>query len=157
MIAIDVQTFQQSREGGNVTGVIFLELPDGAYPENAWSDFPVIILGWWAVALLELEVPTRRKVQWQFMDGPHHVTLTKEAGPVSTGAFELSQVRGSLLEVAERVVAHCDRYKIFSRDLETLRGNIQQLKANKLRLSTGRAAGVTSDHHIILALPAVAL
>jgi hypothetical protein len=46
MIVLDLQTFEQSREGGNVTGVIFLELQDGAFPGKGWSDFPVIILGW---------------------------------------------------------------------------------------------------------------
>jgi len=31
MIALDLQTFRQSRKGGNVTGVIFLKLHDGAF------------------------------------------------------------------------------------------------------------------------------
>ena len=137
MISIDLQTFRQSREGGNVTGVIFLELRDGAFPSRGWSDFPVIILGWWADALLELEVPTRREVQWLFMDGPQSVTVIKVAGAASTDAFEFPQVHSSLLDVAERVVAHCDQHRMFSRDLETLRENTRRLKANQTVQRTG--------------------
>lgn len=131
MIALDLQTFQQGREGGNVTGVIFLELHDGAFPERGWSDFPVIILGWWADALLQLEVPTRREVQWRFMDGPYGVILTKTAAAASTGAFGLLQVHSSLLQAVERAVAHCDQRRLLSRDLDVLRDNVARLKANQ--------------------------
>jgi hypothetical protein len=141
MIALDLQTFQQSREGGNVTGVIFLELHDGAFPGRGWSDFPVIILGWWADAWLQLEVPTRREVQWRFMDGPHGVTLTRVAGAASTGAFELPQVHSSLLEAAERVVAHCDQYRMLSRDLDLMRDNVERLRANQTVQRTGVTIG----------------
>ena len=137
MIAIDLQTFQQSREGGNVTGVIFLELRDAAFPERGWSDFPVIVLGWWADALLQLEVPTRREAKWLFMDGPHGVTLTKVTDIASTDGFEFPHVRSSLLGVAERVIAHCDQHRMPSRDLETLRVHAGRLKAIKSVERTG--------------------
>ena len=137
MIALDLQTFHQSREGGNVTGVIYVELESGAYPEASWSDFPVIILGWWAEALLQLEVPTRREVLWQFMDGPQSLTLTKVNGAVSSGALALSEVESSLLEAAGRVVAYCERHKMFSKDLEMLRVGAGRLKANQTVQRTG--------------------
>src|SRR5713101_7412311 len=66
MIALDTQSFQLSRQSGNVTGVIFLEVEGSAFPERGWSDFPVIILGRWTDAWLQLEMPTRREVQWRF-------------------------------------------------------------------------------------------
>jgi len=126
MIALEPQTFRQSRQSGNVTGVIFLELEGSAFPERGWSDFPVIILCWWTDAWLQLEVPTRREVQWRFMDGPHAATLTKAEG----GTVRSTQVYTSLLEAGERVIAHCDQNGMTSRDLELLRGNVSRLKAN---------------------------
>ncbi len=137
MITVDLQTFHQSREGGNVTGVIFLELQDGAFPASGWSDFPVIILGWWADALLQLEVPERREVQWLFMDGPHSVILTKTVGDISAGAFELSQVHGSLREAAQRVVTYCDQRRFLSKDLDSLRDSVARIKANQAVQRTG--------------------
>jgi len=144
MIALDLETFQQSREGGNVTGVLFLELHDGAFPGKGWSDFPVIILGWWADALLQLEMPARREVQWRFMDGPHGATLTKAVGDASTGAFELPQVHSSLLEAAQSVVAHCEQRGLLSRDLDRLRDDVERLKANQAvpRKGASRSAQV---------------
>jgi hypothetical protein len=130
MIVFDLQTFRQSCADGSVTGVIFLELRDGAFPGLGWSDFPVIILGWWIDAWLQLEVPARRKVQWLFMDGPYVATITKVTGDASTDAFEFSQARSSLLRAAERVVAHCDERKMLGRDLEVLREKVQRLKAS---------------------------
>jgi hypothetical protein len=149
MIVLDLQTFRQSREGGNVRGVIFLELHNGAFPAQGWSDFPVIILGWWIDAWLQLEVRTRREVQWRFMDGPHIVTLTKLSRGVSTGAFEFPRVHSSLLLAAERVVAHCDEHKMFSLDLDTLRERVQRLKANKpVAGNAGIASQLTIEHHL---------
>ncbi|MCC5850537.1 MAG: hypothetical protein JJU29_20820 [Verrucomicrobia bacterium] len=136
MITVDLQTFNKSREGGNVTGRIFLELQDGAFPENGWSDFPVIILGWWTDALLQLMMPETREVQWLFMDGPHSVVLTKTADEISEAAFELSQVHGSLRDAAQLVVTYCDQRRLFSKDLDILRDSVVRIKANQPVLRT---------------------
>ena len=130
MIKVDLQSFRQIREGGNVTGVVFVELESGAFPETGWSDFPVIILGWWTDAFLQLEEPTTREVKWRFMDGPHELTLTKMAGVASKNAFEITQVRRFLLEAAEFVIAHCEQRKMLGKDLEMLQANAQRLKAH---------------------------
>lgn len=137
MIALDLQTFQQSRESGNVTGVIHVDLESGAFPETGWSDFPVIILGWWAEALLQLETPTMREVLWRFMDGPHSLTLTKVTGVVPSGGLTFGRVESEVLEAAQRVVAYCEQHKMVSRDLETLRENVHRLEANQTVQRTG--------------------
>jgi hypothetical protein len=150
MIALDTQTFQQSRQTGNVTGVIFLELEGGAFPERGWSDFPVIVLSWWTEAWLQLEVPTRRQVQWRFMDGPYAAILSK----APTAGLRSSQVCASLLQAAERVVAHCEQNRMVTKDLEFLRDNASRLKANQrsaedagfaLQFAFGREGPGTSD------------
>ena len=131
MIAVDLQTFQQSRPNGNVTGVIYLELESGQFLERGWSDFPVVILGWWTEAFLQLEINNRRDVQWRFMDGPYSATLTPIQSAGSTSAFDYKELRKSLLDAAERAVAHCEQHKMFSRDLEKLRDNIQGLSSTR--------------------------
>jgi hypothetical protein len=131
MITLDLETFRQGRESANVTGVIFLELQDKAFPQVGWSDFPVIILGWWIEAWLQFMTPERREAVWRFMDGPHYVTLIKEGNARSTGAFEFREVQSNLLEAAVRVIAHCQRHNMLSRDLETLCENMQILRAHQ--------------------------
>jgi len=127
MITLDLKTFQQSREGGNVTGVIYVDLESGAFPGTGWSDFPVIILSWWSDALFQLETRTRREVVWQFMDGPQSLTLTKLTGTSPGGALTFEQLENDLLDAAKRVVAHCERHKLLSNDLDTLRMNVGRL------------------------------
>jgi hypothetical protein len=115
MITLDLETFQQSQEDGNVTGVIYMELESRALPERGWSDFPVIILGWWVEALLQLEVPTRRNVLWQFMDGPHSLTLTKAERVVPNDALAFARVQSFLREAAEHVVSYASAVKCSAR------------------------------------------
>ena len=129
--------FSKVRPNGNVTGVIYLELESGQFLERGWSDFPVVILGWWTEAFLQLEINTRSDVQWRFMDGPYSATLTPIQSAGSTSAFDYKELRKSLLDAAERAVAHCEQHKMYSTDLEKLRGNVRQLKANKTVQRTG--------------------
>lgn len=117
-----------------MTGVIYIELESGPFPEAGWSDFPVIILSWWAEALLQLEAPKRRKVLWRFMDGPQGLILSKVT---AVGAPTFAQVRRDLLEAAQRVVSHCERHSTLSKDLETLRVNVGRLNANQAVQRTG--------------------
>jgi len=130
MIALDLQTFQQSREGGNVIGVIYVDLESGAFPEAGWSDFPVIILCRWAEALMQLETPMRREVIWQFMDGPHSLALTKVTGTAPSGSLIFEQLESDLLAAAQCVVSHCERRNLLSNDLNEL-----QMWAGRLRLN----------------------
>ena len=129
MITLDLQTFQQCRQGGSITGVIYIELETEAYPETGWSDFPVIILSGWAEALMEM--PARREVLWRFMDGPHRLTLTRVAGGGSPGALTYELLETRLLEAMQRVVAYCDSRAMAAPDLEVLRANLLRLQANQ--------------------------
>jgi hypothetical protein len=132
MISLDLQTLRQSHKGDDVTGVIFLDLQNGPFPEAGWSDFPVIILNWWIEAWLQFEASAkRREVQWRFMDGPYSASLTA-TGPQSPDVFAFSDVKGSLLKTGEHVIAHCEQHGMLSRDLETLRTNVQRLKTSQI-------------------------
>jgi len=145
MIAMDLQTFRQRRARGNVTGVIDLDLDSGEFPERGWSDFPVIILGWWTEALLQLEAENINEVQWRFMDGPYSASLTRIESAGSISAIGYAELRESLLDAAERAAAHCEQHKMFTGDLETLRNNTEKLRANKR--GAGNSA-ITSLFHI---------
>lgn len=131
MITLDLETFRQDREGASVTGVIFLRLHEEAFPGEGWSDFPVIILSWWIEAWLQFVQPSTRQAVWRFMEGPYYVALSKEEDVCSTGAFEFREVERRLLEAAESVRAHCERHTMLSRDLETLCGDVQLLRARQ--------------------------
>lgn len=129
MVALDLATFQQSPSGGNVTGVIFLQLETGPYPEEGWSDFPVIILGWWTEAHLKIAKRAAREVVRRFMDGPYAATFSRADAPAV--GLEYEKVKRSLLEAAEKVIAHCAEHKMSNPDLAVLRKNVEKLRSNQ--------------------------
>lgn len=155
MLTLELKTFHQSREGANVTGVIYVELESGAFPAKGWSDFPVILLSWWTEALLQLEVPARREVQWRFMGGMHNLTLTKAEKAPAHGAVELARVKSSLCEAAESVVSYCEEHKLVTKDWETLRANLERLRSKTPapRKGTGRATHIEIRPSIQVGLP----
>jgi hypothetical protein len=130
MIEVDVNSFEQRRPGDSVTGIIYLDLEVGAFPELGWFDFPVKILGWWVSRHLELGLPERRTVKWMFMDGLFSVTLTKIVGGRSNQVMDYRGLSDCLLAAADRSIAYCEAHELLSPDLEGLRSAAQQLKAN---------------------------
>jgi hypothetical protein len=54
-IYADESTLERSAIGG-ITGLIFLRGPNGAFPDEQWTDFSVVILGWWIEGLRLLPI-----------------------------------------------------------------------------------------------------
>lgn len=81
MIEIVAEPSSLTRSGmGSITGHIFLRGPTVGFPEEGWSDFPVVILGWWIEGLTEVVVGKERSFQGMFMDGPYAFVVHREPG-----------------------------------------------------------------------------
>jgi hypothetical protein len=80
----------------NITGVCFLRIGDAVFPERDWSDFVVIILGWWlrglAAATSGLESDLR------FMDGPFAVRVHPLADGVARVQLLEDRVAGEIIQ-----------------------------------------------------------
>ncbi len=68
-------------EGSPVAGVVFFRLGDLDFPESGWTDFPVVILGWWCQSLSRALAGGASCVVLEFMDGPFEVRVS---GPIAT-------------------------------------------------------------------------
>lgn len=80
-IGLDVASFERGIDP--ITGVVFIRCGDIIFPEGSWSDFPVVILGWWhrgAVSLVE----GSRQEKFLFMDGPYWFEVLAE-DPIAWG------------------------------------------------------------------------
>jgi hypothetical protein len=66
VVCVRTETLSQ---GGNITGQVFLAGDNWCFPENGWSDFPVIIIGWWLNDLKTL-LHSGGTFECRFMDGP---------------------------------------------------------------------------------------
>lgn len=123
---------------GAIVGPIWLrsrEAPDIVFPAAEWSDFPVVILGWW---LREVENLLRGAVvdaTCSFMDGPFEFSFNRsgevqfreqrKSGMVTVGPSTLripaEEFWRALLISASQVVAECDTRGWSNADIDTLR------------------------------------
>lgn len=133
-IALEPKAFARAQSGA-ITGPIWLRHEGIAFPEKGWSDFPVIVLGWWLTQLLALGQGARSAL-CSFMDGPYDFSVSTEApglfrlkltqrgaktnSLVSEFTIDASALRASLLAAAASTLAECDRRGWSGRDVEDL-------------------------------------
>jgi hypothetical protein len=137
-IVVVPSSFDRARSGA-ITGPVWLrhgrrDVPPTDFPEANWTDFPIVILGWWLEALRS---PRGAEVECSFMDGPFEFTVS---GPMDTLARVCCFGRGieakvpvveffvpvrmlitSLLSAAASALAECDRRGWAGSDVEQLR------------------------------------
>ncbi|MBB5783898.1 hypothetical protein [Nonomuraea jabiensis] len=114
-------------------GPIWLEGDGEGFPEVGWTDFPVVILGWWLSALTTGK-PGESTAELAFMDGPWeaglrlrggecHASLRRSRPAVAEweGAISLEVLRGSVLAAGSAVVRECDTRGWTSSDISVLR------------------------------------
>lgn len=112
-------TLERTKRGA-ITGKISLSYGETYFPDRDWSDFPVVILGWWLRALGTLMAGASDAL-FRFMDGPFEYVVTASdsgwavslmnntdsrvvaaEGPIDQVAF-----KESLLSCADQLLRAC--------------------------------------------------
>lgn len=78
-VHVDTHTLLMGKH--SITGIISLQIGDAYFPEREWSDFPVVILGWWLTELLQLwggESETTEGAICAFMDGAFYYRVSTQ-------------------------------------------------------------------------------
>lgn len=71
MFSVKVEPLRFSRtKYGSVVGPIWVEMQSACFPGKSWSDFPVVILGWWFEAINGLCSGAPKRAECRFMEGP---------------------------------------------------------------------------------------
>lgn len=122
-------------KGGNITGEIWLEVAGFEFPGRHWSDFPVIILGWWLDALFALWSGRRSRGECLFMDGSYSFEVSKEGdsfvlrcfGDTHSakerewgGVIDLPGLLRQTLDAASTITEECRRRGWATSDTEAL-------------------------------------
>ena len=122
-IAVCVETADLEKRS-NVTGPIWLDIDGVSFPSKNWTDFPVIVLGWWLSNLRPLVEGSVDKVECPFMDGPYSLEVsekdngswllncfrTESSGNVYQTGGEVLPERliESILNASEKVISRCE-------------------------------------------------
>ena len=126
-----------------VSGPIWLEMDGQAFPVDVWSDFPVVILGWWLSNLKPLVTNQSMSCECLFMDGDYrfNVTVQKRGDWVVTFIRDELDGEKRLLEkevdpqaliyevvsAAKTVASLCRRNGWESSDLTTLETELAEV------------------------------
>lgn len=133
MIEVLVDSKQLRRStSGSITGPIFLRGPTGAFPEEGWLDFPVVILCWWIEGLREIESGESRSFEGSFMDGPFEFVVQSKTGltcsvswgqrgkAIALGIVNVSALLKSAVAAGRVVAESCRENSWGGKDVELL-------------------------------------
>gem|GEM_PF-3846864 len=130
---VDIESLALS--AGACTGTISVRVGQIVFPNPQWSDFPLIILGWWLSSLADLRKGRRKTVRCRFMDGPFWFDLRVRNGDlwdiqlvrsgccdecVGNATVLAEQVTDSVLAISERLLAECARRAWRTSEVEAL-------------------------------------
>jgi hypothetical protein len=137
------------RPGGPATANIWMVINGREFPMRRWNDFVVVVLSWWATALLQLLRNTSAKETLHFMDGPYTVEVSKTA----SGMLQFRALEGSgrnietaigeeptlpfilgLIAQSREVLNECKLQNWWSKDAETLKISLEALEREFPRL-----------------------
>jgi hypothetical protein len=137
-LIVDVGTFEV-RPRGPATAGIWLVTESGAFPAAGWNDFVVVILGWFASALLKTTRSNGVRGRVHFMDGPHAVDLALSSGihhfklisrdrVVGSGEAALNSFANALASQSRKVLHACRSREWWSTDADTLESLVKDLE-----------------------------
>jgi hypothetical protein len=130
-VVADTSSLSRSRMGG-ITGVVYLRGPAGGFPDDRWSDFPVVILSWWIEGLTAVAAGRERSFEGMFMDGPLAFVVHRGAGTsgriawgkrgeeVAIGIVDIVALLRSAVTAGRLVAAACRERDWRSPDVENL-------------------------------------
>jgi hypothetical protein len=126
-VIVDTASLDRSTLGG-VTGRVFLRGATGDFPEGGWSDFPVVVLGWWIEGLTAVVARREHSFRGMFMDGPlafviqrgGRIAWGKVGQEVSIGIVDVLTFLRSAVAAGRTVAAACRARRWSSPDLQSL-------------------------------------
>ena len=139
IVAVPLSLARSAR--GSITGQIFLRTPVGSFPEEGWSDFPVVILLWWIQGLRALASRKTGSFRGRFMDGPYaflvqrssgnsdEISWDNSGGEALIGTISVDALLRSAVAAARAVATACRARGWTSKDLDSLEDAIESSAA----------------------------
>jgi len=148
---MDPKSLERSSRGA-ITGCLCWEFDGLLFPEERWSDFVVVVLGWWAKAW---SMGVGLEVVFRFMDGPYWVKLKVPSGEVSSlvvmeagrdsrlvarGSATREEITEQLIAALENTLGACGERGWESDDIDGLRERLDALRESARPPTNGGGA-----------------
>ena len=137
-IRVSIADLQRNSLGAVVGPIWIAGNGDSAFPEESWSDAPVVLLGVWIPSLRKL-LTRGQAAECRFTEGPYHFTVgrtsdgewriacfeRREGPSVANAVAEWSAEPAAFLEsalaAARAILGYCDAREWWNTDTDRLR------------------------------------
>jgi hypothetical protein len=137
-LVTDASALEIRQHGPAIAGICLIT-ESGTFPQVGWSDFVVVLLGWWSGALLKVLHNEHEQVRVHFMDGPYAVDLSRSAGSlqfsmiardrdVGSGQAAVKPFAVEFILQSRTVLDACRLRRWWSADAETLESLLGELE-----------------------------
>ena len=148
-LVIDLGALHVRSHGPAIAGV-WLESGGSEFPMARWTDFVVVVLRWWVVAVLRLLRNNTGTERVPFMEGPYAVEASRTqsgklqfrmfAGPsggreVAVGEADIRRFVSELAIQSERLLDECRLREWWSLDAAVLKSHLEELDREIRRFS----------------------
>jgi hypothetical protein len=137
VVEVDITTLDMS-SSGVIAGVVAINTGSSVFPEQNWSDFPVIVLSGWLDSVPGVSNGMLSSWECTFMDGPLSIRLRQQSGDTwSLICLRNDQVQHterisrdafirSLILAARAVAGECYRREWRTPDVEALNSQLKR-------------------------------
>ena len=140
-IVISEESIRQ-HSSGQITGIIYWQIGDQCFPDSKWDDFIVVIIGWWAEAIVKLMNGDSSSEVLSFMDGPFLLRCTTTTNVVRCEFIDprledsivqiwlgnLHEIGQTALDVGNNILRICQTRNFYNHDTKLLEKEINHLQ-----------------------------
>ncbi len=127
---------------GSITGLVFWRVNGHGFPDDAWNDFVILVLGWWTTAIIHLLTGTTKTETMDFMDGPHSILCHSvdnsvdcqfvdrrtENRSLEAWSGETRELGCAILLAGKNVLRSCHERRWTNMDIQTLGKEVNVLR-----------------------------
>lgn len=136
---MDTESLSMYEKSKNIIGEIYFKLEDIYFPQFKWTDFVIVILGWWLEAILKISTSRKNtSVKLMFMDGPFYIRAIKVSDDIieielierdevqNRLECSINKLMNSLTVVAKKVISEIENRNWASRDIDSFKSILSQ-------------------------------
>jgi hypothetical protein len=123
----------------NITGKIYIDFKEFAFPGKGWNDFVVKIISWWLEGLERILNRSSKSEIFRFMDGPYYFKVTDGLEKYEIHFYHSDKLikhttvskeefRDSIFEAGQTVSVLCSEHSWNMKEVIEIRNSLGRLE-----------------------------